>query len=365
MAIGQDGSEPIELRPELASSETRLTMRIATIIVNYRTPDLVLQCLEALSSERDLLPDLKAFVVDNASGDDSTSVLSAVVQRPPLSNWVTFLPLPLNGGFGWGNNQAILHVLQNDSPPDAFYLLNPDTVIERGALAALASCLRRHADAGAVGSQLLNTDGTFAGSAFRFPTIAREFIRGLGIGAAGRILRIKPVLCPYGVEGPVDWVTGASVLLRTEALKDAGLFDTGFFLYFEEVELMHRMARHGWRAYHCPLSRVVHVAGASTGIVDGKTDGDRVPPDYVFHSRRRFFSLTGGKRRALLANLAWLFGDALSDLVTLIVRSGKVAVPGERRALLRTGLSARRGDTMKAIEKFRDKPGSVPLWMSQ
>jgi N-acetylglucosaminyl-diphospho-decaprenol L-rhamnosyltransferase len=340
-------------------------MRIATIIVNYRTPELVLRCLEALNSERALLPDLEVFVVDNASSDGSPAVLSAAIQRPPLSKWVTFLSLPLNGGFGWGNNQAILHVLQNNAPPDAFYLLNPDTVIEHGALHALVACLRRHANAGAAGSQLLNTDRTLAGSAFRFPTIAREFIRGLGVGLVGRILGIKPVLCPYGVEGPVDWVTGASVLIRTEALKDAGLFDTGFFLYFEEVELMYRMAQHGWRAYHCPLSRVVHVAGASTGIVDGKTDGDRVPPDYVFHSRRRFFSLTGGKRLALLANLAWLVGDALSLIVSLFARSRRSAVSGERRALLRTGLRARQEDTLSAIEQLHDKPGRVPSWMNQ
>lgn len=340
-------------------------MRIATIIVNYRTPTHVLGCLEALDAERGLFPDLQVLVVDNASGDDSVAVLSGAIQSRAFSAWVALLPLPHNGGFGWGNNQAMLHLMQRDHPPDAFYLLNPDTVVEQGALHALVACLHRHPDAGAVGSQLVNIDGTLSGSAFRFPTIGREFIRGLGIGRIGKMLGIEPVLHPYGVEGPVDWVTGASVLLRARALKDSGLFDTGFFLYFEEVELMHRLARHDWKAYHCPDSRVAHVAGASTGVVDGKAGGDRVPPDYVFHSRRRFLALTGGKRRVLLANFAWLAGDALSRIFTAIARRKRRTTPDERRALLRTGLRARDKDTLAAFEQLHDKPGSAPSWMRQ
>lgn len=339
-------------------------MRVAAIIVNYKTPDLVLQCLEALSLERATLPDLEAVVVDNASGDGSAEMLSARITGAPLSEWVTFIPLPLNGGFGWGNNQAMLHLLHQKDPPDAFYLLNPDALIQPGALQALADCLTRSPEAAAVGSQLLNTDGTLSGSAFRFPTIAREFMRGIRIGLVGKILGVEPTLVPYGESGPVDWVTGASVLVRTSALGEAGLFDTGFFLYFEEVELMHRLVTHGWKIYHCPESRVMHIAGASTGVIDGKTAGNKVPPDYLFHSRRRYFALTGGTARSVAAGLAWLTGDFLWRIISTITKKQAAHTRDERSALLRIGLRAHAHDASAAFERICDKPGNGPAWMN-
>jgi hypothetical protein len=339
-------------------------MRIAAVIVNYRTPQLVLQCLEALAVERSALPGLRAIVTDNGSGDGSAAFLSAELEKMPLAEWVSFLPLPLNGGFGWGNNQAILRLFQQDEAPEAIYLLNPDTRIEPGALMALVCDMERRSDAGAIGSQLLQQDGSLAGSAFRFPSVAREFTRGLAIGTVARILRIQPMLIAYGQREPVDWVTGASVLLRSDALRNAGLFDTGFFLYFEEVELMHRLRRHGWKSYHCPESRVVHIAGASTGVVDGKLTGNQAPPDYVFQSRHRYFALTAGKRRALLADLAWFFGECLARMVW-------AALPGrteqdnraERHALRRLGSRSRPNDARPAVVHVTDASGTPPAWM--
>lgn len=339
-------------------------MNIAAIIVNYRTPHLTLKCLEALSNERKFLPDLKAIVVDNGSCDDSGPILSDAIEQSSFSEWVEYLPLSLNGGFGWGNNQAILHLLKRQARPEAFFLLNPDTVIERGALRSLVDYLIEQPDAGAVGSQLVNPDGSLAGSAFRFPTVAREFIRGINLGRIGRVLGIAPTLVPYGTRGAVDWVTGASVLLRREALEQVGLFDTGFFLYFEEVELMHRLGRHGWVAYHCPESRVTHIAGASSGVVDGKTAGNHVPPDYVFRSRRRFFVLTGGKSKALWANLAWLTGDSLRRAIATISGRRTVGSAAESKALLRIGLRANEKDAMAAFDTVDHDVGGLPAWMN-
>jgi GT2 family glycosyltransferase len=304
-------------------------------------------------------------VTDNASGDDSAERLSFALEHPPFADWVEFLPLPLNGGFGWGNNQAILHVLNSALPPDAIFFLNPDTIIERGALAALVVDMERRGDAGAIGSQLLNEDGSLSGSAFRFPSVAREFTRGLRIGAVERLLRIKPMLIPYGIRQPVDWVTGASVLIRTSAMSTAGMFDTGFFLYFEEVELMHRLKTHGWQTYHCPDSRVTHIAGASTGVVGGKMSDNRPPPDYFFQSRHRYFALTGGRLRALLADLAWLTGSMLAGALKPFMRRNRNSGDhAERRALLRIGVGGRPHNVVPAIAYPHDKPGEPPAWMS-
>lgn len=339
-------------------------MQIAAVIVNYRTPAMVLACLDSLGQERVALPGLKAVVVDNASGDDSAEILTARLGDAPYADWVQFIPLPLNGGFGWGNNEAILRLLADAAAPEAILLLNPDAMVEPGALVALVEDMRLRPDAGAIGSQLVNVDGSLSGSAFRFPTISREFMRGLGIARLGRVLGIKPVLVPLGERGPVDWATGASVLLRTMALRDAGLFDTGFFLYFEEVELMHRFGRHGWKCYHCPESRVVHVAGASTGVVDGQSKSLRAPPDYIFHSRHRYFALTAGRSSALFADIAWLAGVAVRRIIGFFWTSRAVpdAKP-ERDALLRIGLGAHRQHSIPAVTGPSDRPGSRPKWM--
>ena len=340
-------------------------MNIVTIIVNYQTPLLVLKCIESLNEERRRYPQLKVVVVDNCSGDDSVNILSHEINKGHLCDWVELIPLKLNGGFGWGNNQAIFHVFQRRALPEAFYLLNPDAAIEPGALEALVNCLIEHPNVGAVGSQLLNSDGSFAGSAFRFPTVLREFVRGIGMARIGRILGVAPIVVPVGFRGNVDWVTGASVLLRAKALLECGLFDTGFFLYFEEVELMHRFSRHGWATYHCPESRVIHLAGASTGVIDGKADGKRVPPDYVFHSRRRYFALTGGRLTAVAANLAWLAGDLLRRIAGMKSRVENSDAKNERRALLRIGVRARSHDSVPAFDRFEAEPGGRPAWMVQ
>jgi N-acetylglucosaminyl-diphospho-decaprenol L-rhamnosyltransferase len=339
-------------------------MHIAAIIVNYRTPHLSLRSLAALNRERELIPNLKAVVVDNGSDDESASILGSTLSHRQYADWAKFLPLGLNGGFGWGNNQAMLLLLKDHPPPDAIFLLNPDAVIEHGALFALVEDLQKCSDAGAVGSQLMNEDGTFSGSAFRFPTVAREFMRGLGIGAIGRLLRIAPVLMPYGFRGPVDWATGASVLLRTQALRDAGMFDTGFFLYFEEVELMHRFARHGWKTYHCPESRVTHIAGASTGVVNGRTKNGVTTPDYVFRSRSRYFALTGGRGIALAADLAWLVGAGMSCFIKFATKRHEApAAWADFRVLRRLGLGAKLPDKIPAVTRTNDTMGQSPAWM--
>ena len=339
-------------------------MKIVVIIVNYRTPDLVIGCLQSLAGERRRLPDLSVVVVDNASGDNSVPLLEKRLCEAEFSSWVEFLPQRINGGFGWGNNQAIQKVLQADPGPDAVLLLNPDARIEEGAIEALVQELQRNPDAASIGSQLVNEDGSLSGSAFRFPSIGREWIRGHGLGALSRLLRISPTLVPIGFSGSVDWVTGASVLMRAAALREVGLFDTGFFLYFEEVELMHRFRRQGWKNLHCAKSRVVHLAGSSTGIIDGKSAGKSAPPDYVFQARRRYFALTKGRLYAALAGMAWLTGDLIARLVALVF-PGKPSrvVEGERAAFLRIGLLAESRDAVPAISRWDDRPGQPPAWM--
>jgi GT2 family glycosyltransferase len=341
-------------------------MHVAAVIVNYRTPELTMRALASLNDEREFLPDLEALVVDNASGDHSVRFLASALADSQYSGWVSFVELPINGGFGWGNNQAILRLMTSPRPPDAVLLLNPDAILKEGALCALMEDMQLRENAGAIGSQLLDEDGALSGSAFHFPTPAMEFARGVGLSSIGRILRITPVMVPHGLLGPVDWVTGASVLLRVQALRQSGLFDTGFFLYFEEVELMHRMARSGWKIYRCPKSLVIHTAGASTGVVDGKQSGGKAPPSYVFRSRHRYFALTGGWYNALCADLAWIVGYAISACIRLVTFKRKSAARwDEFKAFIREGIGSRPEDCESAVAQIDDQIGERPSWLKR
>lgn len=338
--------------------------RVAVVTVNYRTPDLVMRCLESLAAERTAMPHpLEVIVVDGGSGDGSAEQLRRGLADERFAGWTSFLPLELNGGFGWANNQAMLLLLQRDQPPSLIHILNPDTVVEPGAIGALVEVLKTHPDCGAAGSQLIDADHAPAGSAFRFPTPARELIRGSNTPALGRLLGIAPILVRPGYEGEVDWVTGASVMFRAEALCEAGLFDDGFFLYFEEIELMHRLRRRGWTVRHVPRSRVYHVGGASTGVNGHDPEQVKRRPAYWYRSRRRFFALTAGRFGALMAGLAWLIGDSLWQVRRALSRSStKIEVPNERQDILVHGLRATASDLTPNARNWRDAAGTSPAW---
>lgn len=342
------------------------TLDVATIIVNYRTPGLALRSAESLGAERANLPGLRAVIVDGGSGDDSPGILSAGIAEPGLAGWVELLALDLNGGFGWANNQAILRLLDGPRPPDFIHLLNPDAQIEQGALVRLVEAMQADPRIGAVGSQLFAPDGSPAGSAFRFPSPGREFVRAARTRALERLFAIEPVAMTPAGSGPVDWVTGASVLLRTAALRDTGLFDTGFFLYFEELELMWRMRRAGWEVRHEAASRVRHVGGAATGVSYGRESARFAPrlPPYMFDSRRRMLALTRGRAGALAANLAWLSGHLIFSIRRALgLASDHVPVSTEAQDLIRAGLWPKARDLVSSPSRAGDPIDEPPVWM--
>ena len=341
---------------------------VAAVMVNYRTPDLALGAARALATARAEFPDLRLVIADGCSNDGSVETIAAGIAQSDLAEWVTLLPLATNGGFGWANNQAMLRLMQSETPPDYIYLLNPDTEVSPGAVSALVAVLDRHPGCAAVGSLLLNEDGSPSGSAFRFPSVGRELLRGARTGGIGRMLGIEPVLVDDGRAGEVDWVTGASMMFRTAALKQTGLFDTAFFLYFEEVELTHRLRKAGWTVRHEPASKVRHLGGASTGLAYNRTDITLGPPlpHYWFASRRRCFALIGGRGAALSANLAWLAGHAFYMLRHAVGRGGnQILNRREARDLLKCGMVPDQADTIPDVTRWDEAPGRTPAWMQR
>jgi N-acetylglucosaminyl-diphospho-decaprenol L-rhamnosyltransferase len=335
---------------------------VAAVIVNYRTPELALQCVAALADERARVPGLRAVVVDGGSGDQSAEALRAGLDDPRFIGWTELLALPINGGFGWANNQAILRLFQNNAAPAFIYLLNPDAKIEPGALLLLLTELQGFPKAAACGSRLVDDNGQALGSAFRFPTPMREFARGLRAPKIARRLGFKDIMIDTDAAIEVDWVTGASVLFRSAALRQTGLFDDGFFLYFEEVELMWRLRRAGWSIRHAPASRVLHVGGASTGVGGDLEQRRRRLPDYWHQSRRRFFVLCYGRALTIFAGAMWLVGHTLW---LLRVTAGRRvdAVANEGCDHLRLGLIPRARDCLCSAPAWNASPGVEAAWM--
>ena len=280
------------------------------VIVNYRTPQLTLNCLAALAQEFSTVS-LKVVVVDNHSGDDSRESISQVIHDAGWESWASFLPLETNGGFSSGNNAAIRQALQSPHPPNYVLLLNPDTVIYPGAITPLIQFLEAHPQVGLVGSRLEDPDGTPQNSAFRFPSFWNEVDQGFRIGLLSHLLRRQQIAlalsdCPC----PADWLAGASLMIRREVFDTAGLLDESYFLYFEEVDFCRRAKQAGWECWYIPASRVVHLVGQSSGVTDTKRPPQR-RPTYWFDSRRRYFLKHHGWIYAALTDLLWMIGFAI------------------------------------------------------
>jgi GT2 family glycosyltransferase len=291
---------------------------IAIVLVNYCTRDLTLDCLRSLEDEIAQFPGSEVIVADNASPDGSGAEIAAAIMTNGWSNWARVLPMPRNGGFSYGNNGPIREVMARTRQPDFVWLLNTDTVVRPGAIRALVDFLEAHPRAGMAGSRLEHEDGTRQASAFRFHSAAGEFESSLQLGVVSKILKSWKV-APELPDTPTqfDWLSGASILIRTRLFQDVGLMDEGYFLYYEETDLCRRAADHGWTCWYVPESRVIHLVGRSTGVTDAAKRRARRAP-FWFQSRRRYFIKHHGVMYAALADAALAMGTALSNVMNVL-----------------------------------------------
>jgi len=287
-------------------------MRLLIVILNYRSASLCIDCLASLKPEVAANPGARVVVTDAPSGDDSVARIGAAIAEHAWADWCTLVPLARNGGFAYGNNEAIRPALAGEDRPQYVLLLNPDTVVRPGAIGALLSFMDQNPRAGIAGSRLENPDGSPQRSAFRFHSVLGELEAGLRLGPVSKALRSR-VVAPPVPQGnqpiPTDWVAGASMIIRCEVFDAIGLLDDGYFMYFEEVDFCLRAARAGWPCWYVPASRVVHLVGQSSGVTDIKQANKR-RPRYWFESRRRFFTRNHGLIKTALADLFWMTGFA-------------------------------------------------------
>lgn len=277
---------------------------LAVIILNYRTFDLTVACLASL--EREIEPDVRVVVVDNASGDGSGERLAHAVQERGWP-WARVLLSEVNGGFAAGNNLGIRSIEAR-----SYLLLNSDTIVRPGALRSIREALRARPEVGIIGSGLLSQDGELTYSFFRPASPVSELVRGANTGPVTRILRrFDPILPLTNHPTEAGWVSFASVLIRREVFQAIGLLDDQFFMYFEDVDFCRRARKAGWAILYWPDAKVVHLVGASSLVRDG--DG-RLPraPRYYYEARARYFAKYYGRAGLWLANLLWYVGRGIS-----------------------------------------------------
>lgn len=283
-------------------------MRIAGIIVNYRTPELTLEVVQSLRKEMQPLAPFRIYVVDNDSGDDSLARFRQAAERDHWDSEVELIAAPRNGGFGYGINQAVRRGLDLASPPAYFYVLNSDAFVDPGSLTRMVAFLDAHPDAGLAGSHIHGTDGKTQVAAFRFPSIFSELESSANLGVLSRLLHKHVVSLPLPeVDHEVDWISGTSMLIRRETFERAGFFDEGFFLYFEEIDFCLTARKAGFKSYFVSGAPITHIGAVSTGMIDES----RRMPSYWFDSRHRYFRKHHGTVYATACDLTRMAGTLL------------------------------------------------------
>lgn len=302
-------------------------------IVNYKTPDLVIQCIDSLKAFPARCARTQVWVVDNDSGDGSVERIGAA--HPD----VQLIAAGANLGFAAGNNLVL-----RQCRSDFVLLLNSDARVEAGTLEGLIQALETHPGVGAVGARVVNaSDQADQDYPWRFPSLlemARRALGGAQYPAAGQR---QPLA--------LERLHGACMMWRGQLLRSVGLLDEGFFMYDEDVDWCVRARQAGWQLWLLPSVRVLHHGGRSSGRAPSGTQPPRELSETAlrmrYELRRSRYRLYRKHRRAwelwalkLLTDTSLLLGSLRPALQWLLLPQRRAAA----EALLRSNLRVLRLD---------------------
>jgi hypothetical protein len=277
-------------------------MTATVVIVGYRAYPELRQCLASLARHD---PEAKVVVIDHAADPAQAAVLTAAYPR------LVYRGSPANPGFGAGVNAAARETT------DHLLLLNPDCELTAPVVQPLLAVLVAEPRAGIVGGLVRESDGRVQASARRFPDVTT--------GLAGRtswLTRVWPgnplsrrnlrADAGDGVR-PVDWVSGALMLIRRETFDAVGGFDERFFLYWEDADLCRRAALQGWTTWYAPVTEVIHRTARASRHAPLRSLA-------AFHvSAFRYYWKHGGLVARLLSPMA-----AIGLIVRFLVRAARL-----------------------------------------
>lgn len=246
-----------------------ITPDVSVIIVNYRTSQLVADCMKSvISNTSDISYEI--IVADNDSEPDLSNFLLKQIQQsyPSLLNEnkslasISVLSLDGNLGFGKANNEAA-----STARGEYLFFLNPDTLLLDNAVATLADFLERTPVAGCCGGNLHDADGKPAFSFRRLMPGPLFELNELWHHQVARIM-FGSNYCHNHTKEPmaVGFISGADLFIRKDTFMAIGGFDTDFFMYFEETDLCRRMNKKtGLKAFNVPTANITHLEGKSLG----------------------------------------------------------------------------------------------------
>jgi len=248
-------------------------------LVSTDNRDLLEACLRSLPAACEGLA-WRACVVDNASSDGTSE---AVARDFP---WARVLRNEHRLGFSANHNQVIGPLLEAGA---ARYVvvLNEDTELDPGSVAALVAYADDRPRIGVVGPEIYGADGERQPSFFRFPHVCGQIWSTL-----------RPGRNPRGPSSN-GWLNGSCLLVRVSALQEIGALDERFFIFFEDTDLGYRMHLAGWESTVAPGVRILHHGHMTVSQPALGSAMER----QMLRSRYLYFEKHHGRRQArLVAN---------------------------------------------------------------
>ncbi len=283
------------------------THKLAIIVLNYRTPEMVIDCLESLRDQ--VQPNCQVVVVDNCSGDDSADIIENAIDEHGWGAWVRMERSPVNGGFAAGNNVGIRSI-----DAEIYLLLNSDTIVRAGAIETLLETLETHPDVHMLGPQLEWMDGKHQVSTFRYRTPMTELLYASSLGVFAKVFPSHVVARElHEWTKGIDWASFACIAIRKEVFDKVGLLDEGYFMYFEDMAFCRKATRAGFKIAYQPKAHVVHLRGGSSPVKEATKQRKRRPMYYA-NARSHYFRTFYGLRGHIVANVLWTIGYVVGSL---------------------------------------------------
>lgn len=242
---------------------------LAIIICNYNKKDYLKECLQTIENANNECFDLEIIVVDNNSSDGSRKML---IQSFPK---VTLIENPENSGGAGGFAMGMQYAVENHF--DYVSLLDNDTKVDPEAFVELFMYLKRNPDTGVVGSTILQMDK---------PKQIQEMGARLDpdtffLNLLYRDYKINDIDLPEEIE--CDYVPACCFMTRGEVLKQTGIFDKKYFIYFDDIDWCTRVRRNGYKINAIKSSKVWHKGG-------GREAKNTIAPYYFTRNYLQFFS---------------------------------------------------------------------------
>jgi N-acetylglucosaminyl-diphospho-decaprenol L-rhamnosyltransferase len=232
-----------------------MTSTVDVVVVAYHAHDRLRRCVESLRDHPSSSWPLHVVVVDN--GDDATT--ASLVRR--VLPGAEVLEPHENLGFARATNLGIRR-----ADGEYVLVLNPDTEVFAGTLDRVLAVLDERPEVAIVGPRLVRADGSLDHAARRsFPTPLGALAHFAGVGRLARGGRLAQYRAPEVEAGPVDAVNGAFMLIRRSALESVGLFDEGYWMYMEDLDLCYRLRRAGGVTWYEPAAEALHVKHGTSG----------------------------------------------------------------------------------------------------